>query len=180
MNRYNGHTTVKRAAGGPGRAARDALPTRPVSNGTAILIREARRRDAAVVAALLAELGYPCTGDDAAERLRKLGAADKVFLATDGEGGAVLGLAATHLLPMLHTGDLWCRMTALVVTENQRRKGVGAALLAHIEGFATAAGATWLELTCGERRRAAHRFYARNGFSEHPRRYLKLLGESPD
>jgi GNAT superfamily N-acetyltransferase len=142
----------------------------------ALRIRKARRSDAAAVAGLLGEVGYPCTGRDAALRLAALGRkSDQVFAAVD--GGRVVGLVALHFSTMLHTEGRWCRVTTLVVTESHRRRGAGAALLRHAEECALAGGAWCVEITCGERRGEAHRFYMRHGYTERRTRFFKSLQE---
>lgn len=138
------------------------------------LIRKVRRADAAAVAELLGELGYPCSAEDAGRRLARLGRRnDAVFAAVDGR--RVVGIVAIHLSYMLHTDSRWCRVTALVVAESHRRRGVGDALLRHAEECAVAGGAWGVELTCNERRKEAHRFYTRRGYSERRKRFFKSL-----
>ena len=143
---------------------------------TALRIRKVRRSDAAAVAGLLGELGYACSTPDAKRRLAALGRkSDQVFAAV--EGKRVVGLVALHLSSMLHTEGRWCRVTTLVVTESHRRRGVGEALLRHAEQCALAGGAWCVELTCGERRGEAHRFYLRHGYTERRTRFFKSLQE---
>ena len=138
------------------------------------VIRKVRRGDAAAVAGLLGELGYPCTPAEAAGRLARLGRrSDEVFAALDGR--RVVGLVAIHLCHMLHTENAWCRVTALVVTESHRRRGVGDALLSHAEQCAMAGGAWAVELTCNARRKDAHDFYTRRGYAERRKRFFKAL-----
>ena len=139
-----------------------------------LLIRVASAGDARAIAELLGELGYPSTPDEAAARLARLGGpTDPVFVATD--GGKVVGLVALHLSHMLHLDSTWSRITTLVVADTHRRRGVGEALLTHAEQCCLAAGATGVELTCGERRSDAHRFYARHGYAERRKRFFKAL-----
>jgi GNAT superfamily N-acetyltransferase len=142
----------------------------------ALRIRKARRSDAAAVAGLLGELGYPCSARDAALRLAALSRKnDLAFAAADGK--RVVGLVALHFSSMLHTEGRWCRVTTLVVTESHRRRGVGEALLRHAEQCALAGGAWCVEITCGERRGEAHRFYMRHGYTERRTRFFKSLQE---
>ena len=138
------------------------------------LIRKVRRADAAAVAGLLGELGYPCSAAEASSRLERLGRnSDQVFAAVDAR--RVVGLIAIHLSYMLHTDSRWCRITTLVVTETHRRRGVGDALLRHAEQCALAGGAFGIELTCSETRKEAHGFYARRGYAERRKRFFKSL-----
>ena len=139
-----------------------------------LTIRAAAYGDAAAVAGLLGELGYPCTPAEAAARLARLGGPnDPVFVATDAD--RVVGLVALHLSHMLHVDSTWSRITAIVVPESHRRRGVGATLLAHAEQYCVAAGALGVELTCRDHRTDAHRFYARHGYAERRKRFFKAL-----
>ena len=137
-------------------------------------IRIATQADAPAIAGLLDELGYPTTAAQAARRLARLGGKlDPVFVATD--EGQIVGLVALHLSHMLHLDSTWSRVTTLVVAKTHRRRGVGEALLAHAEQCALAAGASGVELTCGQRRTDAHRFYMRRGYAERRKRFFKAL-----
>jgi GNAT superfamily N-acetyltransferase len=144
------------------------------AQAAALRVRKLRRADAAAVAGLLGELGYPCSAHDAVRRLAALGRkSDQAFAAVDGK--RVVGVVALHFSSMLHTEGRWCRVTTLVVTESHRRRGVGAALLRHAEQCALAGGAWCVEITCGERRGEAHRFYLRHGYTERRTRFFKSL-----
>jgi GNAT superfamily N-acetyltransferase len=138
------------------------------------LIRRVRRADAPAVAGLLGELGYACSPAEASARLARLSrTSDQVFAALDGR--RVVGLVALHLSYMLHTDSRWARVTALIVSETHRNRGVGDALLRHAEECALAGGAWGVELTCNDRRTEAHRFYTRRGYAERRKRFFKAL-----
>ena len=140
-------------------------------------IRDARAADAAALAALLAELGYPGTGGFVRERLHAVSVAPSSFVVVAEDADGVTGLAAASVMPLLHEDGSWCRLSALVVAEGSRRAGVGRALVAEVEERARASGCRYLEVTSGERpeRGAAHRFYRSLGLEEVSRRYLKEL-----
>jgi len=140
-----------------------------------VQIREAQPTDISAIAGLLGELGYPATAEDAARRLRLYSTSDSRILVAQAASGTVVGLASWHLMPMLHTDGLWCRITALVVTERWRSQGVGAKLLEAVEAGARSAGCMRLELTSGDHRQRAHEFYLRCGFEIHNKRFLKSL-----
>ena len=131
--------------------------------------------DAAAIAGLLGELGYPATAEDAARRLRLYSTADSRILVAEAASGTVVGFASLHLTPMLHADGLWCRVTALVVTDGWRNRGVGGRLMAAAETWARSAGCVRMELTSGDHRQQAHDFYLRSGFHIHNKRFLKSL-----
>lgn len=142
-------------------------------------LREATAADAAAVAGLLRQLGYPDQVARVAERLDRLAAGpeDRVLVAED-EGRAV-GLIGLHSAPYLHRDGRWLRVTALVVDESARGRGIGRALMAEAEAAARAWGCDQVEVTSGRHRPDAHRFYADLGFEEvsaRSGRFLKKLG----
>lgn len=140
-----------------------------------IEIRACTPEDAVSVGALLRELGYEVSADQAAERVRQLGktGSDPIFLAvTDGH---VLGLVASHLCRMVQYAAPIMRVTALVVGEWARRRGVGRLLMEHAEHLAEAAGCEAVELTSGVGRAEAHAFYRSIGYDANSLRFRKLL-----
>jgi GNAT superfamily N-acetyltransferase len=141
-----------------------------------VTVRDARPEDAPGLARLLAELGYPADEEGALARARAFDAARDSFLlvAVDGE---LAGLASATVVPLLHEDGAWCRLSALVVAEGHRRRGVGRALVDEVERRAIEAGCRYLEVTSGERpgREAAHAFYESLGLEQVSRRYLKEL-----
>jgi GNAT superfamily N-acetyltransferase len=89
-------------------------------------------------------------------------------------GGACVGVAGwrvmdtTSVVRKLYVDDL-------VTDEAQRSGGVGAALLAHLEGRAAAHGCTVIELDSGHQRTDAHRFYTREGFEDVSRHFRRRV-----
>ena len=143
------------------------------------MVRRAAREDAGTIAQLLAELGYPATVEEVEQRLAALGVDDRVLLADDGAGMAVL-----HRIPRLAEGDGFVRITALVVGRESRQRGVGQALVAAVEAAARDWECTLIEVSSGRRpeREFAHRFYRAAGFSDTASRsvrYWKRLDKAP-
>jgi GNAT superfamily N-acetyltransferase len=138
-------------------------------------IRDATEGDAAGVAGLLAELGYPASPEAARERLRQWTAdpASRVLVA-EGEDG-IVGLVATHLARRLDDDRPSCRIADVVVAGGSRRAGVGVALVEAAEGEARRHGATGLELSSEDWRSDAHGFYTRLGFESPGRSFVKRL-----
>ena len=138
-------------------------------------VRPARADDAAAIASLLGELGYPTSPDLARERLAAMANdANAVLLAVDALGEA-LGLISLHRTPVLHAGGAVAYITALVTASSARGRGVGRALLEHAEQWARAAGAHRLTVTSAERRSDAHAFYVACGMPYTGRRFAKQL-----
>ena len=78
--------------------------------------------------------------------------------------GAVVGLACLRLLPALCDPVPYAELTELVVAPAHRRRGVGRALVRHIESVARDGGATELVLITAWRNTRAHAFYHALGY----------------
>lgn len=142
-------------------------------------IRAAAPADAAALAALLGELGYPATAEEVAARLTRLREPHDVVLVTLEEGGAVRGLLGLHRLTTLHAAAPACYITALVVAAAARGRGIGRALLDAAESWARRAGCSRIVVTSAEHRAAAHAFYERAGYQHTGRRFVRSLGAAP-
>lgn len=139
-------------------------------------IRDAATADAAAIARLLTQLGYP-TEPEAVEgrleRLRVVG--DRVVVAE--ADGDVVGLAHLQVSPAIERDRPAAKVGALVVDETQRGQGVGRALVEAIEAEARLRGCELLYLTTSELRDDAHGFYERLGLEHTGRRYGRTLSE---
>lgn len=136
-------------------------------------IRDATAADAAAVAALLGELGYPAASGEVVARLRRPG--QRVLLA-ESEGRAV-GLAALDIGSQLHHAGPVARVTALVVSEPARGLGAGRRLMTRAEDLAREAGCEGIELTSGIRpeREKAHHLYQALGYERTSYRFYRRL-----
>jgi GNAT superfamily N-acetyltransferase len=140
----------------------------------AVGIRDAAPDDAAAIAALLGQLGYPT--DIAAvtarlERLRIVG--DRVVVAD--VDGTVAGLAHLQVSPAIEHERPVAKLAALVVDESRRGQGVGRDLVDAVEAEARTRGCVLLYLTTAARRADAHEFYRRVGLEETGKRFAKTL-----
>lgn len=141
-----------------------------------VLVREASQEDAAALAPLLGELGYPVDADALRARIDRMLTSDdqKVLIAERGNGA--LGLLALHVFPVLAYDRDLAMIMALVVTERARGMGVGRALIDRADTIARSLGASRLMVTTHVRRADAHAFYERLGFALTGRRYVRPLG----
>ena len=126
---------------------------------------------------MLAELGYPDDVERVATRADAFHGHEGSFLLVAEDGEELTGLASATVIPLLHEDGSWCRLSALVVASDHRRRGIARALLAEAERRAAEAGCRYLEVTTGERagREAAHALYESLGLERVSRRYLKAL-----
>jgi GNAT superfamily N-acetyltransferase len=140
-------------------------------------IREARIGDASDVAVLLETLGYPCTRDEASERISLVLADPRQRLLLAEMGGHACALAGMDLRYSLVRGTEQARITALVVAPECERQGVGRRLLREVEAIARLAGAARIEVTSAAMREDSHAFYQGCGYSDGSRHFVKLLGD---
>jgi N-acetylglutamate synthase-like GNAT family acetyltransferase len=134
-------------------------------------VRPAAAGDAAAIATLLEQLGYPASVELVRARLDRLDA--EALVAED--AGAVVGLAAVQIMHVLEHDAPVGRLTALVVREDARRRGVARALLSAVETRARDAGCERLHVTSAERRADAHEAYLALGFARTGLRFGKAL-----
>lgn len=140
-------------------------------------IRPAQLGDAEDVGTLLDQLGYPCTRDEAAERISRVLHDPRLFLLVAEIDGAVCGLMSLDIHYSFARGTDQARITALVVADNCSRQGVGRRLLREAEAIARQARAARIEVTSNPRRDVAHAFYLGCGYNEGSRHFIKLLGD---
>lgn len=127
-------------------------------------IRSVRETDAARIADLNAQLGYPPTEAQVAKRIRSVAgsANDTVFVATDGDDQAI-GWIHVRGFNALH-GDPLAEICGMVVDAEHRSHGVGTQLMAAAEQWARARGFGSMRVRSNAFRKDAHRFYERVGF----------------
>lgn len=123
-------------------------------------IRHAIDSDAAALAALSTQLGYPARPEEAAERLSALGAG---ALLVAEEDGAVLGWIHVCGIRFFQSPP-FAEIVGLVVDETARGRGVGKLLVQAAAGWAAEQGYGKLRVRSNVVREDAHRFYEREGF----------------
>ena len=140
-----------------------------------VRVREAEPADLEAITRLVAQLGYPSEEGAVAGRLERLAADPRswVFVAVDEE--RVIGVASVHTMPVLERDDPTARITAMVVDESARRRGVGRTLLERLEDVARAEGCARIYLTTRYEREGAVVFYRRMGFEDTSLRFVKSL-----
>jgi GNAT superfamily N-acetyltransferase len=140
---------------------------------SAVTVRRARAADVPAVVDLLGQLGYAPQAPWVRTWVCTTAPDDRCLVAE--VAGRVVGLAHLHRVPFLTESTYRVRLTALVVDEAVRSRGVGALLLAAAERTAREMGATALELSTSDRRLRAHRFYERHGYTQRSRHYRKAV-----
>ena len=142
-------------------------------------IRPAVLDDAAAIAVLLTELGYPTDAGSMRRRLEALFVEpEHASFVADGPNG-VVGVAGVRLERGFELDGQYARLLVLVVGEGHRDRGVGAQLLAAVEAWAVERRASLVTLTSASRRVDAHRFYVRHGYGQTGVRLVKRFGDPP-
>lgn len=140
-----------------------------------MVVRDATVADAPALAPLLGELGYPAAVDALEPRMRRMLSRDDQRILVAERDGAVLGLLALHIFPVLAYDRDLVMIMALVVTERARGLGVGRALIERADAVGKSLGASRLMVTTHVRRADAHAFYERLGFEFTGRRYVRAI-----
>jgi len=129
-------------------------------------IRAARADDAAAIAVLAGQLGYPATREEIERRLGEMNGREvQVVLVAEAQG-RVIGWAHVAVEGHLVT-DVRAELRALVVAEEQRSGGVGRRLLEAAENWARERGCGEIGLRSNVLRERAHPFYLRNGYGHY-------------
>jgi GNAT superfamily N-acetyltransferase len=121
--------------------------------------------DAAAVADLATQLGYPTEPAAVLERMARIeshAAFDVLLVATD-DADAPVGWAHVELRDTLVAPPA-AQLMALVVGEGARNRGIGRELLAAAEAWAAGHGCSTLLVATRVTRVDAHRFYRREGY----------------
>lgn len=141
-------------------------------------VRAAVPADAAAIARLSAQLGYPVATQALATRLQALAAseAQAVYVATDGHGEVVGWIHGAE--QVLVESGIRCEILGLIVDETSRRSGVGRQLVEAVERWARARDLPEMSVRSAVGRAESHPFYEQLGYrrvkSQHV--YRKPLG----
>jgi GNAT superfamily N-acetyltransferase len=132
-----------------------------------VTIRRARSSDAARLAELSGQLGYPASATEITKRLRKLKPASQnaLFVAESADAGVVgwTHVSVTHLVEVGTRAEL----NGLIVAEGQRSLGAGARLLEAAEDWARKHGCPNMSVRSNVIRDRAHKFYERQGYEHY-------------
>lgn len=132
-----------------------------------IKIRRARLADAASLAELSGQLGYPTTAKEMGARLRAALASRQgaCFVAETRQHG-VIGWTHVSVTPLLEVPRR-AELNGLVVDERVRSRGAGAELLQAAEEWAKKKRCTGMAVRSNVIRERAHAFYLRNGYEHY-------------
>ena len=145
-----------------------------------ITIRSANAGDAAALSLLLGQLGYPSDAEQISARFEQLRARPgSTVLVAETANGEVIAAVTVHLFQALHTTEPTAWLTAVIVEEKARGRGVGAEIVEYAERWAVEHGAHKISLTSATRRQRAHQFYKKHGYEQTGVRLAKDLVPPP-
>lgn len=140
-------------------------------------IRTAATDDSAELARLSAELGYAVSEEEIRQRVADIGpTANRLLAVACRAGPGLLGWIEAERRLSLVSGER-VEITGLVVDSTARRRGIGKALVSHIEAWASSMRVPSVTVRSNVLRESAHRFYTGLGYvcTKTQDRYAKLV-----
>jgi ribosomal protein S18 acetylase RimI-like enzyme len=165
--------TWKSSVGKTRRAEPKPAPAPKPKPEPKLVLRDARPKDAAAIAALIDALGYEAEAADIRRRLAALAKAGQQIVVA--EKGRLAGVLTTSMMIVLHRPKPVGRISMLVVAEDARGAGIGTALVAEAEKRLAAKGCGLIEVTSNKKRLRAHAFYERLGYERTSYRFAKSV-----
>jgi len=141
-------------------------------------IRKAKVEDWKQICLLLNQLDYPDTELFIKKKVEiLLRDPNEVFLVFE-EDQSVIALISVHFIPQLAVKGDFARISYFAVDKNIRSKGLGRKIEEYCTDLAIKRNCDRIEVHCHSRRKDAHRFYMRQGFTESPKYFIKMLPQS--
>ncbi|MEE3717667.1 GNAT family N-acetyltransferase [Tumidithrix elongata RA019] len=138
--------------------------TSNISINNKVAIRKAGIKDAKRIAVLADQLGYSVSDCQLKERLTKISNNDShiIHVATL-KNDDVIGWAHTHTVESILMPT--CILLGLVVDRDYRHQGIGRLLMQEVENWALSSGYENVLLRSNIKRKEAHVFYEKIGYS---------------
>lgn len=136
-------------------------------------VRKAEGPDCERLCVLIEQLGYSMGEAALKVRLNEYESSDRDLVLVAENEDHLIGMIVLHVTAPFHEERKWGRVSALVVFEGVRGKGVGRLLLEAADDFFLSKGCSRVELTSGDSRVDAHRFYLANGYEVKAKRFVK-------
>lgn len=127
--------------------------------------RQMSSEDAAAVAALSEQLGYPLSSEQIFQNINAVRRSEDhdAFVAIyDSHVVGWIGVAQAMMIESLP----FCEINGLVIDKNLRGKGIGKLLVERAKQWAREKGNNTIRLRCNVKRTEAHEFYRHLGFKE--------------
>lgn len=131
--------------------------------------------DAAEIARLTGELGYPISTAEATRRLGVLLQDDRHYVAVAGTGNGLLGCMHVEHRLSLAEGER-AEIMGLVVDPSARGQGLGRDLVKSAESWARARGLSAITVRSNVARQLSHPFYEALGYSREKTQHVYRKG----
>jgi GNAT superfamily N-acetyltransferase len=141
-------------------------------------IRKADVDDWKQISLLLNQLDYQDTEPFLKVKIEKLLMDTNEELLVFEEEKKVIALISIHFIPQLAVKGDFARISYFAVDTNIRSKGIGRKIEEYCTDLAIKRNCDRIEVHCHSRRTDAHRFYIRQGYTESPKYFIKMLPQS--
>lgn len=141
-------------------------------------IRKAKVEDWEAISELLNQLEYLHTETFIKEKIEKLLIHPDEELLVYEDNGRVIAFISLHFIPQLALKGDFARISYFAVDTTIRSKGIGREIEKFCTDLAKKRNCDRIEVHCHSRRIDAHRFYSRQGFTESPKYFMKMINES--
>lgn len=138
-------------------------------------IRKAKIEDYKQISLLLTQLDYPDTEPFIKEKVEIMIMDPNEELLVFEEDKKIIALISVHFIPQLALKGDFARISYFAVDKNIRSKGIGRKIEEYCNDLAIKRKCDRIEVHCHSRRTDAHRFYLRQGFTESPKYFVKML-----
>ena len=160
----------------------ETLERRDIRKFEGVTLRPAQVTDAAQMAGLAGDLGYPMSAGEMERRLERLlsDSHHYVRIAADDSGRLLAWMQVEHRTSL--EGGERAEIMGLVVDPAARRYGIGRRLVKEAERWASARGLRELSVRSNTARHVAHPFYEELGYNRKKTQhvYVKALEPVPD
>lgn len=141
-------------------------------------IRTANVEDWKQISLLLNQLDYPETETFMKEKIETLLTHPNEELLVYEKDSRIIAFISIHFIPQLAVKGDFARISYFAVDQNIRSIGIGREIEEHCTTLAIKKKCDRIEVHCHSRRIDAHRFYIRQGFTESPKYFVKILPSS--
>lgn len=140
-------------------------------------IRTAKNSDWTAISHLLDQLEYPVTVSFLEEKIKKMTAHpdERLLVYEEGTEGRILAFISLHFIPQIALEGDFARISYFAVEDTARNHGIGREMEEYCTQLARERGCHLIEVHCHTRRRKAHDFYFRQGYTESPKYLIKKL-----
>lgn len=141
-------------------------------------IRTANVADWKQISLLLNQLDYPDTETFLIEKIETLLTEPNEELLVYDKDSRIIALISIHFMPQLAVKGDFARISYFAVDKNIRGIGIGREIEEYCTNLAHKRNCDRIEVHCHSRRIDAHMFYIRQGFTESPKYFVKMLPQS--